>query len=431
MAPPPSNRPLTRSKSVTAPAVPAAAQTLSTPSEGKTPISSLHFNKDGRNTYTGTTVKPSSSATRPSVFGCSSNSFAPLATDAGTTIDEEIVADLIGMDYPEGGESLGGDISSSDLSVEDIPASSSTPRDTVKDLARKLAKRAGPWANPPAGASSTPTVPFSSLVAAAFNALDKDSPFLAPTATTSSGLSSASTTEVNPSPRPHLLPLPTPSQRPLPPPAMCRWDNVLAPQCLKETSRLAHPIRTSPSLPPEPSSNVQPAPEENTPALLAPTVAGVADPPQPTPATTTAMPAGTSAGVISAPSFAAVASTPPSPRRTRSKTRGATKGQAPTLSSTTQQAGTTPVQPMVTAPAVTIQPAVKTNAQSPPTVIVIAQPTASQPAPALQPAPTAATPAAVTQAEPTPAATQGSPAAHVQGSAAAAQLVLPDGNNPP
>jgi hypothetical protein len=51
------------------------------------------------------------------VSGRSSNSFAPLATHTGTTIDEEIVADLIGMDYPEGGESLGGDISSSDLSV--------------------------------------------------------------------------------------------------------------------------------------------------------------------------------------------------------------------------------------------------------------------------------------------------------------------------
>jgi hypothetical protein len=55
------------------------------------------------------------------LFGRSSNSYAPLATYAGTTIDEEIVADLIGMDYPEGGESMGGDIGSSDLSVRITP----------------------------------------------------------------------------------------------------------------------------------------------------------------------------------------------------------------------------------------------------------------------------------------------------------------------
>ncbi|KAJ6565540.1 hypothetical protein DFH09DRAFT_1363754 [Mycena vulgaris] len=92
------------------------------PVKGKTPISSLHFNKSPTNTYTGTSVKGKArtfAAAQSDARG--NNSFGPLSALEEHTLDEEIVTDLIGVPVSSM-NSGGGDISSTDHSSS--PASS-------------------------------------------------------------------------------------------------------------------------------------------------------------------------------------------------------------------------------------------------------------------------------------------------------------------
>ncbi|KAJ7732885.1 hypothetical protein B0H16DRAFT_1468397 [Mycena metata] len=90
-----------------------------TTAKGKTPISSLHFNHVPTNTYTGSTVKAKSRTTpAPPTKTAASNSFAALAVDAGVTLEEELTADLLGIDG--NGEKSGGDLSSSEDSFPSL-----------------------------------------------------------------------------------------------------------------------------------------------------------------------------------------------------------------------------------------------------------------------------------------------------------------------
>ncbi|KAJ7715616.1 hypothetical protein B0H16DRAFT_1477232 [Mycena metata] len=98
--------------------------------KGKPIPPGLLFNKDSQNTYTTkANSRPSATSSGPAT-----NSFTPVANHQGA-LDEDLIGELLGVPVPSR-ESRG---ESSTDSGETMP------RDNVKELARKLGKRNGPW----------------------------------------------------------------------------------------------------------------------------------------------------------------------------------------------------------------------------------------------------------------------------------------------
>ncbi|KAJ6524579.1 hypothetical protein B0H19DRAFT_1085288 [Mycena capillaripes] len=396
--------------------------------KGKAPLSGLHFKKNAGNTYTGSTVKPKPS--HPFVMR-SSNSFSPLdnleeitVDDLDeTTVDEQLAADLLGVDYPNHDQSIGGNVSSSEPS---------------------LASRNGPWASVTVGLNST-AVPFSSLVAGAQSALgtsSSESPFLAPTTIAAPTVSIPVVNSTPGVPTPvtstpsataavnagAAAATPTPAgaaSLPVEPSASAAGEagTTQAGTSASSTSMPNTPI--SPSAAGHASSPVASASASATDAMPAPALAAA----QPTasssvvqttagasPVGPPATPSATGAGV--APSFASVVTSPPPPPETRAaaKARRDAAAAAATASPANSQSAAAAVQAqpavMVQAqPTVMVQPQPVAVAQPQPAVVVQPQPAVvAQPQPilAVQPPPIAAVqlPPTGNQQPPPPAAMQ-------------------------
>ncbi|KAJ6469680.1 hypothetical protein DFH09DRAFT_1111061 [Mycena vulgaris] len=166
---PPRSQVQTRSKSVPkqplpvvpAPPLPASARPSviaasgyldrpALPAISKSSAAALHFGDNPLNTYTGSSVKGKAPAPRssPSVSTSSTlsspNAFAALANHRETnTLEEQAMLDLLGLSDDSFADSIGGDISSSDLDT-------SAP-DPIKALARRLAR---PRPSTPPGTTS-------------------------------------------------------------------------------------------------------------------------------------------------------------------------------------------------------------------------------------------------------------------------------------
>ncbi|KAJ7506111.1 hypothetical protein B0H11DRAFT_2220036 [Mycena galericulata] len=359
----------TRSKSITNSSAPPGALTTATPAEvatsgyadrapaaskGKNPLSGLHFNK-GANTYTGSTVKGKSAtatASRPrtpssdssTASSRSSNPFAPLAPLEEHTLDEQITADLLGVDVAVFNQENGTESTSTDMrsifaetsasaarSIFAIEPQSSPHHNVFTELRTTLAKRAqAASSSPGADALSPPApagVPWSAMIVSATpvdqSAASTESPFLSP-------ISNSSVPTVNANPVPSTSPsLASPSMKGAnptsgEPSAAAATDKTpIIDSTGTQSSSLAgnvsaqsngvespapNPILVAPTVPPSSSNgDVSSAPASAVPA-----------PSVPPAVTTTAVPPPTT----NLPSFAAIAAAPaPSGPATRSKAR--------------------------------------------------------------------------------------------------------------
>ncbi|KAJ7512189.1 hypothetical protein B0H11DRAFT_2213987 [Mycena galericulata] len=345
----------TRSKSITNLSAPPSAPITATPAEvatsgyadkapapskGKNPLSGLHFNK-GANTYTGSTVKGKSSmASRPrtpssdssTASSHSSNPFAPLAPLEEHTIDEQITADLLGVDVAVFNQENGTESTSTNFrniftetsasasrNLFAIHPPSSPHHNVFTELRTTLAKRAQAASSSPGADTLSPPasagVPWSAMIVSATNVdqptANPESPFLSP-------ISTSSVPTVNADPVPSANPMAGESRA-----AAAAENSPITGSAVSTQSSSSvgdqsaqrngvEPSAPNPVLATPTASLSPPDTVSNAPAIAGPAI------PAPRPAPTAVVPPPTT----SLPSFAAIAAAPaPSGPATRSKAR--------------------------------------------------------------------------------------------------------------